>query len=106
MTQRDPIELCPRAGANFASLSSVATWRLALFLFVATLVTLGTELNRSRLASLLLITTDAYWLVALGLLGFGIGGASVAVSGERLGRRIDGLLPCFLVGIGLSSLPH
>ena len=53
--------------------SSPFRLRLALALMVTTLAALTIELNFARLVSLLFVAADAYWVIALALLGFGIG---------------------------------
>ena len=79
-------------------------WRIALALTLTTIVTLGIELNFTRLVSLLFLASDAYWVIAVALLGFGSGGAAVAVAGKRLAARADWLLPGLMAAIGLTAL--
>lgn len=75
--------------------------RLPLALALTTLVTLCAELLFSRLISVLFMAWDAYWVVGIALLGFGMGGAVVAVMTERLEKLADGLLPVLMTAIGV-----
>jgi len=78
--------------------------RLVLSLTLVTLSTLCIELLLSRLISLLFLSGDAYWIIAVALLGFGTGGALLAAGGERLARRADQWLPWLAGLVGLSAV--
>ena len=80
------------------------TWRLPLALMLTTLVTLCIELLYSRFISVLFMASDAYWIIAIALLGFGTGGAVVAAIGRKLSRHIAHLLPRLMWGIGLTAV--
>jgi hypothetical protein len=86
------------------SFSGRFAWRLPLALMLTTLVTLCVELLYSRFISVLFMASDAYWIIAIALLGFGTGGAVVAAVGKRLSKHIDYLLPWLMWGIGLTAL--
>jgi SAM-dependent methyltransferase len=79
-------------------------WRLPAALAITTTVTLSVELLFSRLISVLFMAWDAYWVVAIALLGFGMGGALVAVATARLERIVDDLLPLLMIGIGVCAV--
>lgn len=78
-------------------------WRLPTALVLTALVTLCIELDFTRLVSLLFVPNDAYWVVAIALLGSGIGGAALAVIGPRL-RSGGSLLAPLLQGIAVSAV--
>jgi SAM-dependent methyltransferase len=84
-------------------ISGPSGWRLPTALALTTLVTLCAELLLSRLISVLFMAWDAYWVVAIALLGFGMGGAAVAVATARLEAMADRLLPWLMTAIGVSA---
>ncbi len=86
------------------SLYGRLTWRLPLALMITTLVTLCVELLYSRLISVLFMASDAYWIIAIALLGFGTGGALVAAAGRWFSKRTESLLPRLMWGIGLTAV--
>ncbi len=79
-------------------------WRIRIALLLTTMVTLCVELLLTRLVSILFQASDAYWVVAVALLGFGIGGALVAAGGAWLSERTGALLPWLLWSMTLSVL--
>jgi SAM-dependent methyltransferase len=87
-----------------AGRTATPTWRLPAALAITTAVTLAVELLFSRLISVLFMAWDAYWVVAIALLGFGMGGALVAVATDRLERIADDLLPALMVAIGIAAV--
>ena len=86
------------------SLSARFGGRLPAALMITTLLTLCIELLLSRLISVLFMSGDAYWVVAVALLGFGAGGAFVACGGKRLAENAEHLLSWLIWGIGLSAI--
>ena len=78
--------------------------RILAGVFLATFATLAIELFLSRFISVLYLAEDAFWVIAIALLGFGIGGAAVAIGGDWLSQRSRKLMPWLVLAIGISGL--
>ena len=78
--------------------------KLSVGLMIATGTTLCLELLFTRFISLLFNNYEAYWVIGIGMLGFGAGGALVATAREKITAMADRLLPWLMMGIGATGL--
>ncbi len=78
--------------------------RMNFALMAATAITLSLELLFTRFISLLFNNYEAYWVIGIGMLGFGAGGALVAAAREKIGPSAERLFPLLMTGIGAAGV--